>query len=831
MTAQAVLVGGTTAVDPAALGGVLVVLLPAGALAFGGLGSVVPALRSRLADLLAGDRSADARRGDVVEHMDEAAVVLTDGGRIDRVNPAAERLLGRSASALEGRPVADALPGLAAPLADAGGIAGADPSHGDGTTAEADPTSEEDDDRTVAGDPSSGEGPRIQDRDRNGSGDPTPDGGAIRAEVSLSGAEERRCAARYAPLQDGWVVTLRDVTDRARRRAELERYERVVEASGDPMYAVDGDGRFTFANEALGEMTGYDPGELLGRSGSLIVPEAEAEEVSALLEELLESDRTRETHETVIVTRDGRRIPVENHVAILPDGDEDFGGSAGVLRDISERKAREAELEQYETVVETVPDGVLVFDADGAIEKANHRAAAMLGRNQADVTGLTLDDFAEDGVVPAGVPETYDELVDLLTAPDTRTELGSFEFELTPRRGVERVCTLNVTLRDGPGFSGTVAVLHDVTDRKEYERDLERYKIIVETVGDPVYATDEAGRLTFVNQAFESVTGYDREAVDAGDLHLSDFVADGDVERVQEAAADLREADDRDRATVDVAGETRDGRRIPIEDRVALLPHEEGFSGTAGVFRDVSDRRRRQEVLSVMNRALRHNLRTNVNAIVGFADVVGSEVEDDELREYCAHIHDAGEWLADLGDTLRTLQDVVEERRDGTATLDAETLVEGVVEEVGYRHGVDVATDLTTDATLDAGPALRHALEHVVENAVVHNDRTAPGVTVRVREADTEGWVDVVVEDDGPGIPEEERAVVLGEAPTDQLTHGSGLGLWVTRWIVQVFDGRVRIEDNDPRGSVVTLRLRRAGAPERGGTLPDPLLEAADEEG
>jgi sensor histidine kinase regulating citrate/malate metabolism len=85
-------------------------------------------------------------------------------------------------------------------------------------------------------------------------------------------------------------------------------------------------------------------------------------------------------------------------------------------------------------------------------------------------------------------------------------------------------------------------------------------------------------------------------------------------------------------------------------------------------------------------------------------------------------------------------------------------------------------------------------------------------VDIWIADAPREGWVDVHVEDDGPGVPGSERDVVVGDAAITQLQHGSGIGLWMTRWLVGVFDGELVIEDNDPRGTVVTLRLPRSAA-------------------
>ena len=107
-----------------------------------------------------------------------------------------------------------------------------------------------------------------------------------------------------------------------------------------------------------------------------------------------------------------------------------------------------------------------------------------------------------------------------------------------------------------------------------------------------------------------------------------------------------------------------------------------------------------------------------------------------------------------------------------------------------------------------SGPALRDEFDVTV----VHGS-DAPTVELRAEPfaAAPEEWVDVLVVDDGPGIPEAERAAVTGARDITQLQHGSGLGLWLVRWAVESVGGDVGFERRDER-TVVRLRLRRAPA-------------------
>ena len=121
----------------------------------------------------------------------------------------------------------------------------------------------------------------------------------------------------------------------------------------------------------------------------------------------------------------------------------------------------------------------------------------------------------------------------------------------------------------------------------------------------------------------------------------------------------------------------------------------------------------------------------------------------------------------------------------------------------------EIRVDLPESVRVYADKTLEAAISEVVENAIEHSGGERPSVTVTVALVEEEReWVEVTILDDGPGIPEEEREVLV-EGEETALHHGSGLGLWLTNWIVGKFGGELAFDD-DADGGSVTLRLQRA---------------------
>ena len=144
-----------------------------------------------------------------------------------------------------------------------------------------------------------------------------------------------------------------DVTDRERRKSELQEYETLVETLTDAVYVVDEEGQFTYVNDEFAELVGYDRETILGSPPSLIKDEAAVKQAEHQLGRLLSRDGPESvTFELTVHPRDGDPIICEDHMAVLPyDGDQ-FNGSVGILRDITERKQREKKLEQQNTQLE-----------------------------------------------------------------------------------------------------------------------------------------------------------------------------------------------------------------------------------------------------------------------------------------------------------------------------------------------------------------------------------------------------------------------------------------------------------------------------------------------
>jgi PAS domain S-box-containing protein len=350
----------------------------------------------------------------------------------------------------------------------------------------------------------------------------------------------------------------------------------------------------------------------------------------------------------------------------------------------------------------------------------------------------------------------------------------------------------------------------DVTERKERERKLRRFRRAIETAGHAIYITDDSGRITYVNPAFEEITGYaSEEAVgrtpdllDSGQMSEDYFAELWSTVRSGEVWEE------------EILNERRDGSLYYAQQTVAPVTDE---SGTVREFvaiqTDITPLKERERQLNVLSRVLRHNLRNEMNLILGKAQTI-QESADGAIASDAAQIERVGERLLDLAETYREILDLIETSgaRHRIRLVDR---IRAEVRELREAHPnaeVEVAFDCPEDVAAVAIPGIERAVGELLENAVVHSDREPPEVELHVES--TADHVRIRVADRGPGIPPTEWEILTGEHEIDPLSHGTGLGLWLVHWLVTRAGGHLSFEENDPRGSVVTIQLQRASDPE-----------------
>ena len=617
-----------------------------------------------------------------------------------------------------------------------------------------------------------------------------------------------------------------DVTDRRRRREELDRYRTIVQSATNTILTVDESGTILSVNPAVERTFGYAPEEVVGESLTLLMSPEVADRHTAALERYLGTgERTLEWEYVELEgrRRDGSTVPLS-----VTFGEADYGGDryfVGVIRDTTDRRARERELERtnalLSTLFETLPVGVLVEDTSRNVLAVNRRlleSFGMPGPPEA-VVGADCERLAEEVsgsfAEPDGFLERTNELVaDQLSVSDEEWRLRDGRTLARSHRSVE--------LPEGEGHLWTY---RDVTDRIERER---RLAALSDVTRELVTADSREAVAEVGVSAADDILG-----LEAAAIHLYDERRDGLVPiAATDAVFDLVEglptftdegsiawrvyregepvALDEVRNDPDVYNpETpvRSELYVPIGEFGILIagsPTPEAFesrdvllgeilAGNVAAALEQLERteqlRDREAELSRQNERLEefasivsHDLRNPLNVASGRLELLAETCESEHVPE----IERAHDQMADL------IEELLDLARRGEWITETEPVELDALARGCWR------TVATAEATVEIGPVdrfyadrsrLQQLLENLFRNAVEHGGET---VTVTVGELDGGFYV----ADDGDGIPEDGREAVF-TAGYSTSEDGSGFGLAIARqvadahgWTVDVTEGR-----------------------------------------
>jgi PAS domain S-box-containing protein len=344
------------------------------------------------------------------------------------------------------------------------------------------------------------------------------------------------------------------------------------------------------------------------------------------------------------------------------------------------------------------------------------------------------------------------------------------------------------------------------------ELSVQGYQTLIETAPDPIVIADvDTGRVIETNSAAESILERPREAIvgaDHRELHPPDQRYE---DLLEDAVTEARSAPVRmetfaDGSSIELL--RSDGSRVPVEASAQVVTLTEQTT-LVWIYRDVSERRRREQRRQVLNRILRHNLSNELNLVAGLADVLVDEL-DGETASHARQIRTTARDLAALGEKARVADRIKSVGESRVSQVSIRGVVDAVVAEMSEAYpNSEVETDLPDPVTVSTDrDAVEIALEEVIENALEHG--TTPGgddpqVRIRTRTVEQGDAVEIVVEDDGPGIPEHELEVLERERET-ALTHGSGIGIWLVHWAITAVRGDVDFEATGT-GTQVTLAV------------------------
>jgi two-component system, LuxR family, sensor kinase FixL len=648
---------------------------------------------------------------------------------------------------------------------------------------------------------------------------------------------EHARAMRWSGDQLIVLIACEDITERHWGVLESSRLAAIVSSSDDAIVSKTLDGTITPWNAGATNILGYVADEMIGQPITRIIPSELHQEEKQILARLHRGERIQH-YETVRLAKDGRRVDISLTVSPLFNQSGKVVGASKVARDITERKLAEQALREttarLRTLTETAVDGVILIDARGVVLMFNPACEKLFG-------------YSADAVIGENVrmlmPEPYRHEHDRYIANyrDTRDpKIIGIGREVVGLRKDGSTFPMDLSVGEArqDGESIFVGIIRDITERKSAERALHesagRMHALIETAVDGAILIDARGVVLMFNPAGEKLFGYSADEVIGKNVkmlmpqpyqHEHDrYIANYLDSRKPKIIGIGRE----------VVGRRKDGSTFPMDLSVGEA-RQDGESIFVGIIRDLTNRKRteaeleqaraelvrvaRVTTLGELTAAIAHEVNQPLTGLVSSGNaclrwLAGDVPNLKAARESVERMISAGSRAGEVISRIRALVGKSPPLRDRLNINDAITEVIALVRGEVQRNRISLRTKLSTDLPLVLGDRIQ--LQQVILNLMLNAIEAMSEVSHPTRE------LSVLSVKDGPNgalVTVQDSGVGLDEAALDQIfgafystkAHGMGIGLAVSRTIVQAHGGRLWATPNVPQGAIFQFTLPADG--------------------
>jgi PAS domain S-box-containing protein len=490
----------------------------------------------------------------------------------------------------------------------------------------------------------------------------------------------------------------------------------IVESSDDAILSKDLNGIIQSCNAAGERIFGYSASELIGKPVRVLIPPERQAEEDNILARIRRGERV-DHFETVRVRRDGRLIDVSLTVSPVRDATGRIIGASKIARDITEQKRISAAQSYLAAIVDSSEDAVLSKGLDGIVQSCNAKAEEVFGYAAEELVGRSIR-----VLIP---PDRQAEEDDILERIRKGERIQHFETVRLAKGGRLVDVSLSVSpIRDSAGqIIGVAKLARDITEQKRLARELdaqrEWFRVTLASIGDAVIASDPNGRVTYMNDAAQRVTGWTpHDAIGEPLARVCNIVNEKTRKPVENPAGLVL----RTGHIVGLANHTvlidRNGVERPIADSAAPIRGANGLIlGVVLVFRDVTDERRAEEALAEQREWFETTLESIGDAVIA-TDVNGHVVFMNPIAERLTRWRLAEARGRPCADVFNIIN---ENSRRQVPSPVTRVLADGTV--VGLaNHTVLVAADGTEYPIDDSGAPIRSRDGRIVGAVLVFRD-------------------------------------------------------------------------------------------------------------
>ncbi len=588
----------------------------------------------------------------------------------------------------------------------------------------------------------------------------------------------------------------------------------------------------------------------------------------------------RHESEGMLLGSGGRKIPIrKTAIRISIEGEEAL---LEVFVDITEQKRAEKKMREtnafLEKIMESATNGIFVIDLDWNFTHVNQASSMITGYGEEELIGAPLSKIVD----PRFFPEISGKFKDLVAHGKT---MSHFETKIIRKDGRAATITFSAApLVQDDVITAVVGTAEDITRRKraenalrESEANLKRAQQIA-SIGNWSWSR-ETSRFEGA-KGFHTIHGLEGETFSTYEDFVERVIHPEDRARMHRVARSLLETGVGEAEEYRVVLPDGDVRWIYAEKPEVKVSDDGALMEVIGTAQDITPRKHAEMELQrakeaadearlaaeMANRAksqflagMSHEIRTPLNAVIGFSELLVSMVTDKKQKNYVECIQSAGSGL------LTLINDILDLSKIEAGKLDIQYDVvnpRGIFEEIERFFFIKIA-EKKLEFVLNIDPALpsallldevrvRQVLMNLISNAIKFTetgritlsasiprvaDKGGARESVRIAPGEDGAVVDLimVLEDTGIGIPKNQMELIFGsfqqrDGQSTKRYGGTGLGLTITRELLELMNGRISVKSRVGEGSVFEVLLRDVAVSDHDAADETPDPDAPDDD-
>ena len=616
-------------------------------------------------------------------------------------------------------------------------------------------------------------------------------------------------------------------TQSCRNPDDEELFKATFQQSAVGIAQMSREGNFLKVNERFCDIVGYTREELLSLNYmDITYPDKNGTELK-MVKKLLEGAADSFEIEKRYIHKKGHPVWVKLYTNVTRDRSGNIRNAFSIVADISAQKEAEARLHESEaffrTMYESSSIGIVRMSVhDKRIEQANAAFCDMLGYEEHELKGKHLSDIS-----------FLDDLQENINQQN-KLESGKIPAIKMEKRYIHKSGYLVYALLhanlifDENGnalyYMGNVLDITDIrTSQQRLKESEQKYRAYVDNSPHPIFVTDVFGMLLDVNPAACGLTGYSLEEL--MDMNIIDLCSPKSVDAATEHFLSVK---DKVKASAEFLFQKKDGDTYYMQVEAVMIDKKTILALCV----DTTERKLTEKLLieakmlaeassnskSEFLANISHELRTPLNIVIGYSDVLLSEVSgelNEKQMKYSTSIKDAGSNLLEIVNSLIYIAEIEGGSRElNISKFGLQPMVndlEKIFRASASKNSVSIEFDVNNDIEyiLADESKFKTILHHLIGNAIKFNKEGGFVTVVFGRNGDN---IHVQVSDTGIGIPEDKQDTLFDPFVQLDWSHarrysGVGIGLSLVKGLVEMHGGKISLVSMVGEGTNVTFTI------------------------